>query len=458
MNGRRIAVASAVCAFAAGYAVLAILKHRHFNSSYDLAIYGQGLWHLSRFELPASSVRGMSNLLGDHFDPIVALLVPIVWLSPSVETLLAAQAVLLALSIVPVFLFARRRLAFGPAYAIAIAYGLFWGMQQTAIFDLHEAAFAPLGVALLLLAIDRRRWGWMWAAAIALAATKEDLTPFLAVVGGYLFAIGERRRGAALLVGSLAAFAVIVGVVIPAAADAGAYGYRENYSGAVHSPWRLPWMLVSPPIKMLTAFLWVAPFALLPLASPLIVLVAPLAAERFWSASRNHWGTIFHYTAPIAPIVAMAAADGLARIGARVEDAGRRRLTIAALSAACLLCSSLLPGHQPLWSLFAPKTYRFDAIDRTGREALLLIDADASVVAQACAAPHLPHRTALYRLDADAPDAEYVIAVDGRSPWPLATFAEIRLLLDERQRHGYAAIFDRDGWIVLRRPQHDRMR
>ena len=168
--------------FAAGYAAAAILKHRHLDSSYDLAIFDQAVWHMSRFEGPASSVRGMTSLFGDHFHPVIALFAPLLWLTSSAETLLVAQAVLLAASIVPVYLFARSRLASGPALAIAIAYGLFWGMQQTATFDVHEAAFAPLAVALLLLAVDRKRWGWAWAAAL----------------GAYLFVLGERRRGAVL--------------------------------------------------------------------------------------------------------------------------------------------------------------------------------------------------------------------------------------------------------------------
>ena len=44
-----------------------------------------------------------------------------------------------------------------------------------------------------------------------------------------------------------------------------------------------------------------------------------------------------------------------------------------------------------------------------------------------------------------------MIAVDGRDTWPVASFQEIRGLLDERQRQGYRVVFGQDGWIVLRR-------
>ena len=72
-RGERAALACVVCALAAGYSAYALLKHWHFDSSYDLAIYDQAIWHLSRFERPASSIRSLPNVFGDHFHPIIAL-------------------------------------------------------------------------------------------------------------------------------------------------------------------------------------------------------------------------------------------------------------------------------------------------------------------------------------------------------------------------------------------------
>jgi uncharacterized membrane protein len=116
-----------------------------------------------------------------------------------------------------------------------------------------------------------------------------------------------------------------------------------------------------------------------------------------------------------------------------------------------VLLSALLPGHQPLWRLFSPTFYRFGALERAGGQVLGVVPADASVVAQTNVAPHLSHRASLYQLTPDAPPADYVIAVEGRSTWPVATFQEIRALLDERRRQGYRVVFEQDGWIVLRR-------
>jgi uncharacterized membrane protein len=299
--------------------------------------------------------------------------------------------------------------------------------------------------------MERRQWRWFYLAAVAVVAVKEDLPPFLMGVGAYLFFRGERRRGSLVFAGSLIAFIVIVGFVIPAASDAGRYGYRDAYAEVLRRPWAIPVTLVNSPTKVMTAFLWIAPFATLPLASPLGVLLVPFAIERFLSSSPNHWGTLFHYSAPVAPIMAMAAADGLARLNLRISDVRVRSRTAATLTAACVILAALLPGHQPLWAVLAPASYRFGALERAGGVALQLLPAHASVVAQTNVAAHLSHRVFLYRLDPEAPDADYVIAVAGRSPWPLARFQDVRNLLEERRRGGYRVVFDESGWIVLQR-------
>jgi uncharacterized membrane protein len=363
------AVCGLVALFATAYSLYGIFRHRHFASSaFDLGIYDQAVWHLSRFETPASSIRGYSHMLGDHFNPVMALFAPLYWLVPSPETLIVAQAFLLAASIVPVWLFLRTRLPPGVALALSAAYALSWGIQQTAAFDVHEMAFAPLFIATLILAMDQRRWPLFWAMACAIAITKEDLIPLLCGVGLYLAIAGERRRGGVLLAASLACFVVVTAIVIPAFADAGFYGYTNAYASVIERPWMLPVTLVTPAVKVRTALLWFAPFAFVALASPLSLLIVPLALIRMLSASPEHWGTIFHYTAPIAPIVAMAAGDGMSRVLRRWPQAVR---TMPAFAALCVLLAAVLPGRPPLRRVLAPGHYRPIATNDAGLAALL---------------------------------------------------------------------------------------
>jgi uncharacterized membrane protein len=447
----RLAVAGLVAAFAGIYSLEALLRHWSFGSGFDLAIYDQAVWHFSRLETPTSSIRGYVNIFGDHWHPVLMLLAPLYWILASASTLLVAQGCLLALSIVPVFLHLRGRLGDRNALLLSSAYGFFWGLQQAAAFDVHEFAFAPLFVATAILALDRRRWPLFWAMMVALGLTKEDLLPLVAWFGVYLWWHGERRRGAVLAAAGLMAFGAVVMVVIPRMGGMPGFGYSGAYAEAAQKPWAILAMLVSPPTKLYTAVMWLAPFAFLPLASPVSILLVPLVLVRFLSSSPLHWGTAFHYTAPLAPILAMAAGDGLARLARRLADpAARARLTTTA-SAACLLLAAVLPGHQRHWKLLSPVSYRTAPQATGSTRALLLVPRRASVVAQAAILPHVSQRELAYVLRPGAPDADIVIAATGLSPWPVANDAAIRALLDERRARGYRVLLAQDGWTVLGR-------
>jgi uncharacterized membrane protein len=193
----RLAVTVIAVVFSSVYALCGLFRHWRFGSSaYDLGIFDQAIWHLSRLEAPASTISGFNNILGDHFYPIIAVFTPLYWIAPRPETLILAQAALLAASIVPVFLFARQRLPFGPAATVTVAYGFYWGIQRAAEFDVHEMAFAPLAIASAILAMDQRRWSVFWIAVATLGLIKEDLIPLIGGFGIYLILVGEWRRGA----------------------------------------------------------------------------------------------------------------------------------------------------------------------------------------------------------------------------------------------------------------------
>jgi uncharacterized membrane protein len=447
-----MAVVFLVCFFACVYAAFGLFQHWRFvTSAFDLGIFDQAVWHLSRFEAPASSISGHSNILGDHFYPIIALFAPLYWVAPAPETLIVAQSVLFAVSIVPVYLFLERRLPRRAALSLSTAYGLFWGMQRAAAFDVHEMAFAPLLVATAVLAADSERWRLFWPSALALTLVKEDLIPVLGFFGLYLFARGERRRGATLLVVSLLALVVVVGFAVPALNDAGRYGYAGTFEAVLRRPWTIPAILVSPPVKVQTFFMWLLPFLLLPLGSGLSVLIIPFVLTRFLSNSPLHWIANFHYSAPLAPILAMGAGDALAKIARRIDNRDTRRTVVAVLSGACVLFCAILPGGLPLWDLFLPAHYRATQVHRTGYRVVEGIPEGASVVAQAAVVPHLSQRPQVYMLDAKAPDADYVVAATDLSPWPMTDHADIAKLLEERRGRGYRLIFDENGWTVLRR-------
>ena len=160
----------------AAYLAIPLFRLRQLNpSSWDLAIYTEYVKQAASFRAPVADIRTAGfNLLGDHFQPVVMLIAPFFRVFPSAATLLAAQALLASLSVFAVAQAAREKLGPGPSRAIAVAYGLSWGLQQMADFEFHEIAFAVPLLAFSLSALVR---GHLKAAvlwALPLVFVKED--------------------------------------------------------------------------------------------------------------------------------------------------------------------------------------------------------------------------------------------------------------------------------------------
>jgi uncharacterized membrane protein len=81
-------VTAAACGFTAAYALISLFRHWRFGSGYDLGIFDQAVWLMSRFEAPASTISGYAHIFGDHFSPVLILLAPLYWVAPAPETLL----------------------------------------------------------------------------------------------------------------------------------------------------------------------------------------------------------------------------------------------------------------------------------------------------------------------------------------------------------------------------------
>ena len=304
-------------------------------------VYYEALRGYAHFGLPRVALKGAHyNLLGDHFEPMVAVLVPTDWIRPNPAVLLVDQAILVALSIIPVWMFTERRFGAEPGIprltttCLVAAYALAWEIQSLVGFDFHSFAFA---VPILAVAIDRADAGKWRAATISiltLLLVKEDLALVVAAFGVYAFVRGRRQLGVFITAIGVTAFGLLVGVVVPA------------FSGGIYPHWSYgelgpgPWsalryvvmhpvatlhVMVSPKTK-LGLLTWVfVPGALLSLVSPIVILAVPLLLERILSERPNVWSTVFQYSAPLALIIGMAVIDGLRRACAGVGTMEERR-------------------------------------------------------------------------------------------------------------------------------------
>lgn len=355
-----------------GYAVMSLARFQRIaHGSFDLALFTQAVAGYAKFEAPISNVREHGyNVLGEHFHPILALLGPLYRLAPSPMTLLVAQALLIAVSVVPITRLAIERLGTGSGYAVGTAYGVSWGLQAAVDFDFHEIAFAVPLIAFSLVAVVEQRFRHAVLWALPLVLVKEDLGFVVAGIGVVIALRGKRLIGAALGVFGIAATLIEIGILIPAINPEGKYPFWKQAGAADPTAEQGPLGMISAlgeqlstsaDVKVHTLFLLLLPTAFLALRSPItLIAVIPLGL-RFISPNEFYWGTTFHYSAPLMPILFVAAIDALIRLRA-AETAGeglrdRARKAWATHGAVAMLAIAIaLTDKFPLSQFWDPET------------------------------------------------------------------------------------------------------
>jgi uncharacterized membrane protein len=405
VGGNRLPYLIAVIAFAvySTYAILAYLNYKF--GGYDLGIFDQVVQAYARFSAPDVPLKGLGyNILGDHFHPILVLLAPLYWIWSDPRTLLLAQSALLAVSIIPVWRFTRRRLSHGQSAMVAVAYALCWPLQAMVDFDVHEVAFAVPLLAFLIDALDRKAYGWVVALSFVLLLVREDMGATVVMVA-LLLALRKKY----LLAGVLAAMGIggylfATAVVIPAFAQNGQFAYWSYDALGPNLPTAVV-HIVTNPIATIRTFFWpitktftlLATFGLTTimtsLFSPYLLLTIPLLAQRMFSSREVLWGLAFHYSGPLAPILFMAGVDGIMRLRRRFgfEPVWLTRWTLALV--AIPLVGGFIGGSYPLEMLVSGQAWRSDAHAESLNRILPLIPSNVCVEADDRAVPHLLHRT-----------------------------------------------------------------
>jgi uncharacterized membrane protein len=503
----------ALAAFIA-YDTISVFKYLRLDpGSWDLGIFTEYVKQLAHARAPVVSIRGAGfNLLGDHFQPIVGLLVPFFRVFPTAETLLVAQALLTAASVIPVCRAAQELLGTWASRGIGVAYAFSWGLQQMVNFDFHEIAFAVPLLAFSLSALVRRRLWPAVAWALPLVFVKEDQGFTVAAIGlviagtglavlargsdppeppdgprprsfvtrpGPLAGGSDRSRGEArawiragvlLAVWGLAWSVLAIAIIIPHFNPMHQYPYW-NDGGVVGPGGHASVSALAHQItqagheKLWTTFLILLPVAFLALRSPLVLIALPSLALRFISTNSYFWGTGWHYDATVMPIVFLAAVDGMARFRAssrRRAGTARRRgpswlpapgEAVARYGAAVMVViAGWLAFRFPLDTLWSPQTYDITSHVSAEDAAMARVRDGVTVEATLSMLAPLAARDDTYWIGTyPNPAPDYVVFDDtnsGFSPPPGNVLAFVQ------QRHpgwSYLRVFADDGVDVFRR-------
>ena len=468
-----------------------ILFRRFLASTFDLVIFDQGIRGYAHFHAPVSIARGVSDgvgahflLLADHWSPVLALFAPLYWIHDSPATLLVAQGVLFALAIPPLWAYTRRQLGPGAAYFVCVAYALSLPVMEAVIFDFHEVAFVPVLTAVMVERFDAgRRWQAILA-AVALLLVKEDMGLLVAGFGCYLLLTRRRWTGLAFVVGGLAATWAATHLLIPAFGGSATFYWAYDQFGStlgsaligvITHPLHALRVFVTPWVKARTMIGLLATFGFLPLASPMVVAVLPLLAERMLASGYPLWWQAkFQYDAFVVMMLCCAAVDGAARLQRRWPERWDKLLTYparrpswlrrggaawrpATLWAAAICAAALvyLPS-SPFGSLLHPGFYGVNARMRAAAAAIAHVPAGVEVEASNNIGPRLSGRDTVLLLDGTPRWAPWVVGDTLGLDFPFCTPSQQAQEVAYLRAHGYSQVFADDGYVVLHRPADSR--
>ncbi|MBI5405292.1 MAG: DUF2079 domain-containing protein [Candidatus Kerfeldbacteria bacterium] len=426
---RHRAVIVATLILAASYIAFVAWNHgRYETHAFDLGIFTQAVWHLGRFELPASTVRDVANLFGDHFHPIIALFAPWTWIFPADWVLVIGQAILLALTLPASYALARQ-LQITPRAALvaAIAAGSAPGFAPALGFDVHEIAFAAPLIPLVFLFTEQRRWKLLTATTLLLLLTKESMGFYLAAIGLTVIIRRRFKAGLALVGVGIIYTLLVTSLVLPRLNPEEGFRHWERYEHLAASPVQMPVQLIAHPGRFMNGLAdapekrefvaaTIGGAGLLPLlglaAWPLLGLSL---LEVVWSGFPSEWSFGFHYALLPSIAASVGAIYGLAWLSRRQT---KRYL---ALIGAIVMAVGTIAGHlgTPSFRIIGNENVaaRPTAV---WNEALKRIPADASVSASDAFVPRLAEREVIYRYPRIR-EAQWII-IDPRAPsYPYAS-------------------------------------
>ncbi|MGH3496695.1 MAG: DUF2079 domain-containing protein [Nocardioidaceae bacterium] len=441
----------------AAYATISVARfERLANKSWDTAIFTQIVTAYSHFSVPIVDLKGVGfNAFGDHFSPLLVVFGPFYRLFPTPVTLLVGQALLVAVSVVVVMRAAIKHVSPAAGVALGVAYGLSWGLQTGINSEFHEYCLAVPLLALAGAAYLDRRWVWgaVWSAGLLLV--KEDLGLMVVAIGVVALVCRERRWGIGLVVAGAVGFVLTTVVIIPAFNPTDGYDYWRRFSSGSSQSLDgrfvslLSDMVLPADPKLHTLLLTFAITGFLALRSPFVLLAVPNLVERFAGDVHFYWGTDWHYSMPLMPIMFIAVIDAIVRTRSSRPAwmaAYARQVPAVAVAVALVLCLQF-----PVADLFKGSTYQPSPLQAQADAAMALIPDGTSVETDIGLLDQLAADHHVYFIGDSGPVAPDYVLIDGAAGWSAPPNDAARYAMQLHPGTTYRNIYDEAGYELAKR-------
>ncbi len=447
------------------YFFLSCYKHQQFESSgFDLGILDQAIWLMSRSEAPVSTIMGAMHIFGDHFNPIILSFIPFYWLVPKIEILFLIQAILVALSIFPIFYLAKGY--FGQLIAVLVLffYITYWPLQEGINFDVHDLAFSLPFVAYALYFLAKDKIINYLICLALLLLVKENMALLVVFFGLYNTIFSKYRLlGLIIIFFGLLWFFLTILVLMPYFSGGIAYQhwlYQDlgddlitSLLAVFHNPFLPLKLIVNSQIKIDLLNLIYKPSYYLSFFSPINILNVPLITGQLLSNSETFLSTKNHHWLPIAPLATISMLDTVNRLNLVFKKPLFKKIFTCLVFSIILFTQLNKFSETPLYRLTRREFYQPYAYLKIVREIKLLIPPDASILTQNSIIPHFSQRKSIYIIglyEEEKFEADYILISDKVDAWPYNSFPEMlqdNLTLIE----SYQPILSSQGWSVFRK-------
>ncbi len=458
-----------VVAWSAVFITLGWIRHTRFATfSFDLGIYDQAIWLMSRFHDPFVTVRGL-EFFGHHVNPVLMAFVPFYWLGAGPLFLLVVQVVVQASGAIAVYLLARDLLhERWPALALAAVLLLNPTYQFFAWEFFHPDVLAIAPLLFAYWAARSERWRWFVVFAVIAAACKEDVALALAVIGILVAFRGRRKIGMIVVGASLAWYMIATRVIIPWQNGIGPF-YDSFFGDLGKSPTDIAVHLAEHPGEGLDLAtrsdrvsyyqMMLAPVAFLPLlALPVFLVGGPMLAVNILSSFPYTRDIRYHYSSLVLVGVILGTVEAIAWIGRRRPGAMR---FLVGLVAATSLAATVAWGPSPISTKYHSGLWPLQADRQSAKVAAVdMIPDGAPTSAIYNLLPHLAHRDRIYDFPVPWKNVNWGVRgehLDSPAPvqWIVVDLREMsdddRTLLDSLLEHQFRVRSLRDDILVAQR-------
>ena len=361
------------------------LRHALLQSNaYDLGLFDQWAWLIGSGHAPISSMENV-HVLADHGAWLFYGAGAAYALLPSVQWLLASQALALGLTAVPIWMLASQ--AALSRQRCWLACGLWWLQPvvfNASLFDMHPETWVMPAFALALWA-ERAERPRLWLALLLLMLGARD--GLVLITAGMALDLGWRRRwrwsasaaglsGLWLLLLSRWLYPLLRDGEGPKAAGR-MFSHLGGAPGTVLQS--LDWSgggLYLLLLALPCLWLWRRR------SLPTLLIAVPLLLTNLLSASPSYRTLIHHYSLPLAVVAVVAAIDGFKDRKAEATHPFPWTLTWAVV---CWLALA-----KP-WFFTGPYLERLNVL-QDARSAIAQVQADDAVLTTSYLVPHLSHR------------------------------------------------------------------